>query len=459
MEGAGRVFSEFITGSEGRLQVEEVSAEELAARFGTPLYVLSEQQIRHNYRRFRNAFQRGYDRVQVMYAIKANNNLAVRRILTTEGAGGECFGLGEMWATLAGGCPPEKTVLNGSNKSDEELQFAIDSGVTVNVDNLPELARLESVAAGRQQTVRAAFRVKPEIADLMEVPIGSGGISLGERIVAVKWGMPLDEVAEAVRQAQASRWVRPIGLSFHMGRHSIVPDHYGAAARGLVSFTAQIRDATGFVPELLDLGGGYPHGRDPEGGGKTTGAEPIEAYAGAITAGFRAALKEYGLPDVLLELEPGRSLVGNTGVLLATVGTVKRLPGHRPWVHLNASTNHLLRREISGYKYRAVAANRLAEPAAEEVQLVGPNCTPDIFEAKAPMPSLQTGDLIALLDAGMYAETVANQFNGMPRPATVLVSGRECHLIKRRETIRDVFQLHEVPARLLVGSFGSSSST
>jgi diaminopimelate decarboxylase len=446
-------FSEFIgADARGHLHIEQCAARDLIERFGSPLYVTSEQQIRRNYRRLVTAFRERYadNRVVVLYAVKANNNLAIRRIFHQEGAGCDCFGLAELWATFAGGADAEKVVLNGSNKSEEELREAVRLGVTVTVDCLEELEMLNAIAAGCGRRSPIHLRLKPRLEGFDGVfGMFSDQIDVTHVVQSWKWGMTFDEALATARRAQALRGVELVGLHCHIGRQTGEVSPYRAQVRAVVEQATALRRQTGWRPRVFDLGGGFAHGRDPEGRQSVAHVPAIEEFAEAITAALRAELAAQRFPPPVIEFEPGRFLIGNTTVLLATVGVVKRTPDlGRVWVNVDCSTNQLTRIMSRGDYYHILAAEKLNEAATEQAEVVGPLCMPDVLGAGRMLPPLQRGDVVAFLDAGMYAETTSSQFNGQPRPATVLVNGTDAEIIKQRETVADVFALHRVPERL-----------
>jgi diaminopimelate decarboxylase len=448
-----RRFSEFIgADADGHLRIEQCTARALVERFGSPLYVTSEGQIRHNYRRLVAAFSERYrdNRVVVLYALKANNNLAIRRIFHQEGAGCDCFGVAELWATFAGGADPEKVVLNGSNKSEEELQEAVRLGVTVVVDCLEELEMLNAIAVAQGRSVPIHLRLKPRL-DGFDGVFGmfSDTIEVTRVVQSWKWGMLFSEALATAQRARELRGVELVGLHCHIGRQTGEASPYRAQVRAVVEQAAAFRDQTGWTPRVFDLGGGFAHGRDPEGRDSTAHVPPIEEFAETITSALRAELSAHRFPPPVIEFEPGRFLIGNTTVLLGTVGVVKRTPElRRVWVNLDCSSNQLTRIMSRGDYYHIVAAEKLNDPPTEEVEVVGPLCMPDVLGSRRLLPALRRGDLVAMLDAGMYAETTSSQFNGQPRPATVLVNGAAAEVIKIRETIDDVFAHHRVPERL-----------
>jgi diaminopimelate decarboxylase len=263
--------------------------------------------------------------------------------------------------------------------------------------------------------------------------------------------MDRQTIIDVVPDALASEWLRLRGLHLHVSRLRATPEAFELAARLIAVCIAELDDRFGWQPELLDFGGGYPHERDPESGAPS-GSHAVgtpEEYAEAITSTLRTALTDRSLREPRLLLEPGRRLVSNATVLLTRVGLVKRLPtGSTTWVNVDASVNHCPRVALQGYHYEIVHATKGREAGDTEVSVVGPTCVPDLL-GKRRLPSLGHGDLLAVLDVGGYAEVLSNQFNLLPRPATVLVDGDSADVIRRRETLDDLLATQAVPSRLL----------
>jgi diaminopimelate decarboxylase len=435
----------------GRLTLGGADLGEIANRFGTPCYVTSEGQIRANYRRLRDAFTRLYPATRLLYANKANNNLAIRRILTQEGAGGDCFGLGELILCLQSGVPPDSLVLNGSNKGVDELTAAVERGVRINIDHPVELRLLEQVAARLSRSTDVNLRILP----FSYVDPGSLGGSLAEIARDTshdKWGMDRETAREALTTALRSPWVKPRGLHMHVSRIRPNAEPLMLACRLLTQAMGELRDATGWTPDTLDLGGGYAHVRDPESGVPPGSHEVASAedYAAAMIGTLRDGFRRYGLPEPELWLEPGRSLVSNATLLLTRVGVVKRLPtGSVTWVNVDASTNHCLRASLQGYHYAVLPVERPDAPPEMTATVTGPTCTLDVVAGDRAIPRMQEGDLLAVLDVGGYAEVMATQFNLVPRPASVLIHEGGADLIRRRETYADLTACQILPARLI----------
>jgi diaminopimelate decarboxylase len=435
--------------ADGMLEIEGRRADALVAQFGSPLNVVSDTALRANYGRIRAAFAAAWPGPShILYSIKANSTLAVRAILSQEGAGGDCFGLGELRATLACGTDPALVAMNGSDKTAVEVAAAIAAGVLINVDGADELGFIADACrrSGGRARVNLRLKVLPTALDHFVDPLHpvSGGFVDGVR--RAKWGHTVEAAIPLLRALQEMPCVELLGLTCHIGHLSHRPEAFAAVAAEFAEAAGALHAVTGFVPSVLDLGGGWAPERDPSVRRAGRVGPPIETVAHTVAAALRAALPSaLGCPA--LWLEPGRFLVANAVVLLAQVGAVKRDAGHC-WVHVDASTNNLPRIESGHFYYSILPANRMHEAADRLVDVVGGTCFRSVLGAQRAMPRQCRGDLVAILDAGMYAEVFATQFNSVPRPATVLLSPHGAEIVRIRETIEDVFRQQRVPAWL-----------
>lgn len=442
-----------VTG-EGDLLIEDCAAKDLLDRYGSPLYVVSERTLRANYRRIHRAFaDRWPNTINILYAIKANNNFAIRAIMSQEGAGGDCFGEAELYATFMGGADPDKVVLNGSNKTFEEVRRAAELGVRINIDSEDEIDFVRDIADQQERPVRVNLRLKLFPEGLSEFGSDYFGFAPGRDVVEFladeKWGFSVDVAPALIERLRAIPGVTLDGYNMHLGRVTRDPRGYGEGAKELAHLVVELHKKTGFAPRLLDIGGGWARERDPEARTLSLNPHTIEEYAEATCSALRQRLQAADLPVPELWLEPGRYIIGNAVMLLARVGAIKRDLG-KVWVHVDASTNNLMRVDTSASKYHIVPASNMDRSCVQPVTLVGPTCVHSILGVDRMMPELSRGEPVVILDAGMYAETTSTQFNGVPRPATALVDGANAELIKERETIRDVFQKHIIPERLQV---------
>lgn len=435
---------------QGELRIEDCTASELLRAHGSPLYVISEATLRANYRRIYKAFSEAWPApVEILYAIKANNNFAVRAILHDEGAGSDCFGTAEMYATFMGGADPAKVVVNGSNKTDQELAKAVELGITVNIDSEHEIDALDALAAAAGKRVSVNIRLKilpPEYRREGSDYFGLGA-DLHDYLRREKWGFSPEATATLIRRIAERQHLRLTGFNLHVGRVSPEPRMYALWAAETARVVLSLRDKTGFAPAILDIGGGWARERDPESRSLRLNPHQIEDYARAVAEAMAPAFRRAGMALPQLWLEVGRYLAGNAACLLGTVGAIKRDCG-LVWVNLDCSTNNLMRVDTAASRYHVFPASAMSRRFAEQAQVVGPTCIDSCFAADHWLPRLERGEPVAILDAGMYAETTSTQFNGMARPATVLVSGAAHEVIKERERQQDVFALYRLPERL-----------
>ena len=451
-----RSFSEFIGISDnGHLWVEGRDCAELARTYGTPLYVTSENQFRHNYRRFRDAFRTHYPNVEILFANKSNNGLAMRRIMNQEGAGGDCFGFNEMYIALLAGSDPRRMALNGSNKEPDEIELALANGVCVNIDAMDELDMIDETARRLEVTADVGIRVKlelPGLADRHSTGVHHG--AMPDIVSNEKWGMSYAQtVALAKRIRETMPHLHLTELNFHLSRLDNQARDFAEMARDMVRWSARLRDDTGWIPACLDLGGGWTFGRKektgPRGGVDDERVSSFEDYGEAVCAAVTDECAKLGLPLPKLRIEPGRAISGNAGIAIGRVGATKEWPERgRKWVNVDLSGNHVPWITIP-HRFHIVAVEKAADAATETVDIVGPLCTHDVLGGGREMPPLARGDLIALLDTGSYAESLAANFNAQCRPATVLVSGDRADVITERERLDDVVGRFRVPARLM----------
>jgi diaminopimelate decarboxylase len=429
---------------DGVLTIEECRATDLVGIYGSPLYVISESTLRRNFRAIRDAFsERWPTDFTVYYALKSNNNFAVRAILFEEGAGGDCFGEGELYATFAGGADPSHVVMNGSNKSERELRKAVALGICVNVDAEDEIDFIDEIVAmdGKRARVGLRLAVVPEEYD----PLGT--------VAAYQWGFSEEAALPLVERLQSDPNVDFEGYSMHIGRMSPDPAFFRRWASMLGETVLSLHRATAFHPRRIDVGGGFPRRRDVEAGHDPPGQpreylnpHDVAEYADAVTTPLLAAFEGASLPVPHLAIEPGRYIVGSAGTLLTSIGAIKRHSG-RTWVNVDASVNNVMMLETRDYEYWLLPAARMNDPFSESCYVTGPICMGKPLGRGTPLPAVSRGDLLAILDAGMYAETLSTQMNGVPRPATVLVNRGRHELSKERETVRDVFSRFILPER------------
>jgi diaminopimelate decarboxylase len=446
---------------DGSLYVEECSAEELAERFGTPLYVVSEDQLRRNVRRFEDAFSpRWPGGFLLLPSIKANSCLALRRILTDEGAGCDTFGASELEAALRTGTDPDRISLNGAMKDDALLERAVREGVRITLDSRAELERAIDAAERVGSPARIRFRLRPDlVGEDAPSEMSPVGASVRDAVDRYKAGMPTEEVVAIEAGTVADPRLEVTGLMLHLGRHSSDPGMWTVAVGWLATMVERLRDGwDGWTPRELDVGGGFPAPRDPFGRGLPQRASapptspPADAYAEAICAPLAERLRGLGIdPDrVQLEVEPGRAMYADAGIHLARVGNVKRQtqPTELTWVETDTSDAYLADVNLEFNRWTCIAAGRADAATSTVADVTGRTCALDVVVPDAELPPVEVGDVLAFLDTGAYQDASASNFNALPRPGTALVHGDSAALIRRHETVEDVFARDVIPTTI-----------
>lgn len=408
----------------GALHCEDVPLETIAEAVGTPVYVYSANAMRARLRALRAAF--APDPPLVCYALKANHNLAVIRTLAALGAGADTVSGGEILRARRAGVPAERIVFAGVAKTDQEIRLALEEGILqLNVESVQELERIAAIAAATGRTAPVALRVNPDVA-----PATHDKISTGRK--GDKFGIPFDEVLEVYARAAALPGIRPVGLHLHIGSQITELAPFEAAYGRAVELVRTLR-SRGLPIRRLDLGGGLGvrYGREA----------PLEL------AGFAALVRRLtrGL-DLELVLEPGRFLVAEAGVLLASVIYLKETVERR-FLVLDAGMNALVRPAMYGARHAVLP---LREPAPGEpllaMDLVGPICeSSDLFGRDYVLPRLARGERVAFLAAGAYGMVMASDYNTRPSPAEVLVDGGRWAVVRPRREAVEQFRDERIP--------------
>jgi diaminopimelate decarboxylase len=402
---------------DGMLCVEEVALEDIARRFGTPCYVYSRAAIEAAYGQFVQALAgRG---ALLCYSVKANSNLAVLGLLARLGAGFDIVSAGELARVIAAGGDPRKTLFSGVGKSEAEIRFALQHDIAcINLESEPELERVDAVARALGRRAPIAFRVNPDI-DAGTHPYISTGLRES------KFGVAHADAERLYRRAAAMGNVEAIGIGCHIG--SLLQDSapFVAAAERLVALLDRLEGA-GIRLRHLDVGGGIGIRYKDE-----SPQPPASFVAGVLAA--------IGSREHQLILDPGRSIVGNAGVLLTRVEYVK--PG---FLVVDAAMNDLIRPALYGawHEVKAVKESGAAEGVYD---VVGPVCESADFIAKGRRLAARQGDLLAVMSCGAYAMVMSSNYNSRPRAAEVLAEGGAARLVRRRETIEELFAPERVP--------------
>lgn len=397
----------------GRLAIAGIEARELAERFGTPLVVYDEATLRAQAR----AYLAAAPGALVVYGTKAFPSIAIERLFAEEGLGADVSTVGELEFAKRAGLTADRLVVHGNNKEDELLREAIRLNALVAIDSLDELERATALGL-----TRSLIRVTPGIeADTHEAVKTAHHGS--------KFGLPPNDALEALRRAPDAA-----GLHVHVGSQLM---HFGASLMTVdwvAGFAARARAELGWVPRVLDLGGGLGIRHVPE--------EPsfsIAEFVAGLVAEVGRAWQLQGLPPVQLILEPGRSLVSRAGVTLYTVGGVKRASAATTYVTVDGGMSDNPRPAMYGARYTAILADRVDAAPAGAFAVAGKHCeSGDVVIERVELPEPERGEVLAVPATGAYTLAMSSTYNAVPRPAAVLVAGGEATLIRRRETVDDL---------------------
>jgi diaminopimelate decarboxylase len=416
-----RKLREPLEDRKGSLFFEGFSVEDLAEKYDTPLYLISEKRIRDNYNRLNNALISNYKHLRIYYACKANTNLTVLKLLQSEGAYLDTVSPGEVFMGLSSGFTPDRILFTGTSVRTDELTFLAGAGITVNVDSQSELDRLLKITVPPILSVR----VNPEV--------GAGHHS--HCITAgpdSKFGLWEEETIQAYAIAKRAR-VERFGMHMHIGSGILELEPFALAVEKLLSIAKRVHDEVGIDFEFIDIGGGFGVPYKPEDKDLD-----LTEFANKVVSPFKAKVKEYGLGKPFLCVEPGRYLVCDASVLLTKVNTVKVTPAHK-YIGVDAGFNTLIRPAMYGSYHPILVANKLAKADKETYDVVGPICESGEALAKdRKLPEISEGDLLAVLNAGAYGFSMSSQYNSRPRAAEVMIRQGKDTLIRKREELNDL---------------------
>ena len=414
--------------NQGHLMIGGCNTIELAAEFGTPLYLFDESNLRSKCAEFRTEFGQRYADTTVIYACKAFINKALTFILKEEGLGLDVVSNGEIGFAQSAAFPPDRIYFHGNNKSTAEISLALEWGIgRIVVDNFRELQILDEMAKEKGCKPEILLRLSPGVDPHTHSYITTGNIDS-------KFGFPLSSGEEAITTAMSMSNLNLVGLHFHIGSLIFEVEPYGQAIEITLSLAAEMKRKHGFELRELNVGGGFGIQYTLD-----SPTVPIFVFAEAITSKIISECSRLGLALPKLIIEPGRSIVGQAGVALYEVGGVKDIPGVRRYVSIDGGMADNIRPALYGAKQEAVVANKMKEKEADKVTLAGKFCeSGDILIRDINLPSVSSGDVIAIPDCGAYCLPQASNYNASFKPAVVLVKEGEARLIRRRETLEDL---------------------
>ncbi len=417
------------TNSNGVLKIGGAEVPALAKEFGTPLFIMDKGKIEENMRAYRRAIEDAYDgHGIVQFASKAFCTKEICRIAKSEGLGLDVVSGGELFTALSADFPAERICFHGNNKSLEELEYALESGVgRIVADSEEELSILDTLLEGKDSIPRVLLRIRPGIEAHTHDFIQTGqedskfGVSLAS-------GDALRVLSGAYKNFKIS------GIHCHIGSQIFEDKPFETAAEVMVKLLADVYAKTGHLMEEVDLGGGF--------GIRYTEEDRPRPYYDAMVSTIRAVIsasEKYGVPRPRLLVEPGRSIVGEAGITVYTVGAVKEIPGIRKYVSVDGGMADNPRYIMYGAEYEAVLPERPDAAREEVVTVCGKSCeSGDILIRDARLPHCTRGELLAVLSTGAYNYSMSSNYNRLPRPAVVMVKDGKAKLIVRRETYADI---------------------
>ena len=429
---------------QGHLEIGGADAVALAKSFGTPLYVMDEQYIRDMCSVYRDTIQEEYDgNGLVLYASKAFSCLAICKIADSEHIGVDAVSAGELYTAFKAGFPAEKIYLHGNNKLPYELEFALDHKVgTIVVDAYSELDLIDQMCAERGMVQNILLRINPGVEAHTHRFIQTAKTDS-------KFGFSVaDGTAEKITQyALTKKHVHLAGYHCHIGSQIFEKQSFLLAVDKMMAFIAEIGKKYSFETEVLNLGGGYGIWYTDEDA-KFSCADYAD-YLKAIIRELKAKSQEYGVRSPFLVVEPGRSIVGEAGVTLYTVGAIKEIPGIKKYVAVDGGMFDNPRYALYQAKYTAILANRAAEKPTEVVSVAGKCCeSGDLVCADVSLPKAESGDILAVLSTGAYNYSMASNYNRNFIPPVVLVKDGKAEYIVKPQTFEDLVRNDVIPDRL-----------
>ena len=412
---------------------------ELARKYGTPLYVYSESVIESHFEELRRDFLDRWPGSRVAYAAKAFCTLGMCRLVRRAGLCIDVVSGGELHTALAAGFPPERIEFNGNNKLPQELELAISAGVgRIIVDGAGELERIERLCAAMDRRVAVLLRITPGVkADSHDYIVTGKKDS--------KFGFPLDEdvLYPAVKRAMDAPHVDFLGFHFHIGSQLFDRVPYIQATEAMLDVVGQVRERFGVTVSELNLGGGFGITYTDEE------RKPFRYYLDPMLERIGARFDQWKEPRPAVVIEPGRSIVGDAGMTLYTVGEIKEIKGVRKYVCVDGGMSDNIRPALYQAVYRGVLANKMDAEDREQVTVCGKCCEAgDILVRDISLPPAERGDIFAQFCTGAYGYAMASNYNNNPVPAVVLVSRGRDELMVRRQSYDDIIRCQLIPRSL-----------
>ncbi len=404
----------------------------LAEKYKTPLYVMSEDYIKERLKEIKKDFLEKHEKTMAVYASKAFLTKEMARIVKESGIGMDVVSGGELYTAIQVDFPMEKIIFHGNNKTIDELELAIENNVgRIVVDHLEEIDMIEEIGKKYNRKVHILFRISPGIDSHTHKYIQTGQVDS-------KFGIPLEEksIKSAMEKVLKLKFTELVGFHFHIGSQISDNENHINAIRIMAQLIKKVKDDYGFIVKELNTGGGYGiHYSENEE------RKPLAYFTDSIIKEIEERCKEYGLERPLVIIEPGRWVVGEAGITIYTIGAIKEIPGIRTYVSVDGGMPDNPRPSLYEAKYEAVVINKLDKEPTDLVTIAGKCCeSGDILIWDLKVPTLETGDKLAVLSTGAYNYSMSSNYNRIPRPAVVMISEGKDRLIVKRETYDDILR-------------------
>ena len=414
------------------LYVGGVKASALSKEYGTPLYVIDEELVRSNCRRYYNAMKCEERGNRVTYAGKAFINISMCNLVNEENLYLDVVSGGELYTAYKAGFPLERIYFHGNNKSDYEIDLGVRLGIgRFIVDNIHELEVLNSIAQEYGRVQKVYLRITPGVEAHTHEYIKTGQLDS-------KFGFPVigDTVYDAIKRAMELEYIELNGLHCHIGSQIFDLEPFEDTTEIMLNLINDIKETLGYEIKELDLGGGF-------GIYYTEGDKPkeIEEYCSVIINKADEICRKLNMNVPILSIEPGRSIVGNAGLTLYTVGAIKEIPNIRKYVSVDGGMSDNIRPALYSANYESLIANRVFDNSKEIVTVAGKCCeSGDVLLNSIEMPRMETGVILAIMSTGAYGHSMANNYNRIPKAAVVSVSNGISKVMCKRETYEDLLR-------------------
>ena len=421
---------------DGILHLAEVNMIKLAEKFGTPIYVINEQMIRKRYRALKKTLDSIYKNNKIHFAMKANSNLSVLKILKSEGAGFDCSSKGEIYTCFQAGISSEDIIYTGNMFTNDDFNFAVENDILINLDSISQLDRLAKIydKLGKQKDT-ISFRINPEFGAGHHVHT----ITAGKEI---KFGILDNQVIEAYSKAKQYGF-KKFGTHIHIGSGILDPHDFEKAIDKYLSIIMNLADTLDIQFEFVDFGGGLGIPYRPE-------QEPFDLgkYKEIVLSKFEEIIEKGDMKEPNLKVEPGRYLSAEASIILTQINTIKD-NGYKLFAGVNAGFNTLIRPAFYNSYHHIIKCNENNKGKLLKYDIAGPICeSGDILGRERELPELREEEFLAILDAGAYGYIMSSAYNSRPRPAEILINGGQLSLIREAESFNDLLKSQKIPDHL-----------